>query len=84
MPPQDLLIREFHASRIILAALDVAKADVDGCDPLLREDLHVELARVLDRAAAVGLSGVYHDAVRILEVLADLEAVDWFGDEDDR
>jgi len=70
----DLLLREFLASRMILAALDIAKADVDGGDPLVREDLHVELARVLGCAAADGLAGVYHDAVGILEALADVEA----------
>lgn len=83
MSPQEQLIREFHASRVILAALDIAKADVNDCDPLVREDLHVELERVLACAAADGLAGVYQDAARILEILANLDGIDWFEGEDD-
>jgi len=72
--PDELLIKEFHASRLILAGLDIVRADVDGCDTLLREDLHSELELVVCDAAQTGLTDIYTDAVRILERLADLAA----------
>ncbi len=72
--PHELLIKEFHASRLILAGLDIARTDIDGDDPLLREDLHSELELVIHDAAQAGLTDIYTDAVRILERLADLEA----------
>lgn len=76
MPNQPLepLIKEFHASRLILAGLDIVRADIDGCDPLLREDLHSELELVVRDAEQTGLTDIYTDAVRILEGLADLGA----------
>ena len=72
--PDELLIKEFHASRLILACLDIVRADVDGCDTLLREDLHSELDLVVCDAAQTGLMDIYTDAVRILERVADLAA----------
>ena len=72
--PHEPLIKEFHASRLILAGLDIVRADIDGCDPLLREDLHSELELVVCDAEQAGLTDIYTDAVRILERLADLAA----------
>ena len=68
------LIKEFHAGRVILAGLDIARADVDGCDPLVREDLHSELELVVVDAAEAGLGDIYAEAVRILERMADWKA----------
>lgn len=72
--PDELLIKEFHASRLIVAGLDIVRTDVDGCDPLLREDLHLELELVVCDAEQTGLTEIYTDAVRILERMADLAA----------
>ena len=69
--PNDL-VDEFYASRVIVAGMDIARADVDGCDPLVREDLHEEMELVVHDAVEAGLTHIYSDAVRILESLADL------------
>ncbi len=69
--PHDL-VDEFYASRVIVAGMDIARADVDGCDPLVREDLHEEMKRVIRDAVEAGFTDIYADAVRILEGLADL------------
>ena len=72
--PQEQLIKDFHTCRLVVAGLDIVRADIDGCDPLLREDLHSELELVVCDAEQAGLTDIYTDAVRILERLADLAA----------
>ena len=77
MSRQDLLLKDYHARRVIMAALNIAEADVNGADPLVRKLLHLELERALRDAAEAGLPRIYRDTVRILETLAELEARSW-------
>ena len=77
MSRQDLLLKDYHARRVIMAALNIAEADVNGADPLVRRLLHRELERALRDAEEAGLPGIYRDTVRILETLAELEARSW-------
>jgi hypothetical protein len=82
MSRQDLLLKDYHARRVIMAALSIAEADVNGSDPVVRKMLHLDLERALRDAAEAGLPRIYRDTVRILETMADLEATGLVEDDD--
>ncbi len=81
MSRRDLALKDYHARRVILAALNVAAADVDGCDPRVRGLLNLDLARALEDAAGAGLPRMYRDTVRILETLSELETKGWIEED---